>query len=77
MIQLHTILHIPSSVINYGCETKTFRNMLHGRHGVKVILKTFLSQKLHTFEHLAYTRQHPEGIGSTNATSGASAFAIL
>jgi hypothetical protein len=77
MIQLHTILHIHSSAINYGCETKRLRNMLHGRHSVNVILKTLPSQKLHTFEHLAYTRQHPVSIGRTNPTSGASAPAIL
>ena len=51
--------------------------MLHGRQGVNVILKKILSQKLHAFEHLAYTRQHPVRIGSTNPTSGASASAIL
>jgi hypothetical protein len=48
-----------------------------GRHGVNVILKTFPAQKLHTFEHLAYRRQHPVSIGSTNPTSAASASAIL
>ena len=50
--------------------------MLHGRHGVNVTLKTFPSQKLHNFEKLAYTSQHPVSCGSSNPTSGASASPI-
>ena len=69
IIQLHTKCNIHSFVVTYGCETKSLRNILQGRHGVNVILKTFPSQKLHTFEQLAYIRQHPVSFGSINPTS--------